>query len=116
MAHQNGNAGFGDDADKVLIVTVELKDFRGPKERNQAYIDGGLFSMSLIYAMHSLGIGTCALNLSLNHKDELELLREAEIPHSEIAIMMIAIGKIPEQFYVADSARRDLEDVVKIIR
>ena len=114
LAHQNGNAGFGNDADKVLIVTVELRDFRGPKERNQAYIDGGLFSMSLIYAMHSLGVGTCALNLSLNHKDELKLLTEAEIPHSEIAIMMIAIGKIPEHFYVADSARRDLEDVLKV--
>lgn len=112
LKHQNGNAGFGNDADKVLLITVELKDFRGPKERNQAFIDGGLYSMSLIYALHSLGVGTCALNLSLSHNDELKLKKEARIPESEVTIMMIAIGEIPEEFYVADSPRREIKDVL----
>ncbi|MFK3936216.1 nitroreductase family protein [Alkalihalobacillus sp. NPDC078783] len=114
LNHQNGNAGFGFGANKVLIITVNLEDFRGPKERNQAYIDGGLFSMSLIYAFHSLIIGTCALNLSLNYDDELRLKKEAKIPNSEVTIMMIAVGNYPDTFKVADSPRRNLEEVLVI--
>lgn len=115
LKHQNGNAGFGDTADKVLLITVEIQDFRGPKERNQAYIDGGLFSMSLIYALHSLGIGSCALNLSLDHNNEQKLKNEAGVPKSEVTMMMLAIGNFPEEFYVADSPRRNIEDVLTII-
>lgn len=114
LKHQNGNAGFGNDADKVLIITADLEDFRGPKERNQAYIDGGLFSMSLIYALHSLNIGTCALNLSLDHSDEENLKKDAEISESEVTLMMIALGHFPENFYVADSPRRSIEDVLMV--
>src|SRR5699024_5542175 len=33
LKFQNGNAGFGHTASKILIVTVELKDFRGVIER-----------------------------------------------------------------------------------
>ncbi|WP_345242036.1 nitroreductase family protein [Pontibacillus salipaludis] len=112
LSHQNGNAGFGDSADKVLLVTADLQDFRGPKERNQAYIDGGLFSMSLIYALHSHNIGTCALNLSLDHKDERKLKADVQIPESEVTLMMIALGNFPDNFYVADSKRRDISTVL----
>src|SRR5690606_37048856 len=98
LKHQNGNSGFGQDADKVLIITAELMDFRGPRERNQAYIDGGMFSMSLMYALHSLGVGTCALNLSLNYNDELKLKKVAKIPESEVTIMMMALGRFPDEF------------------
>lgn len=115
LKHQNGNMGFGNDADKILIITATLEDFRGPKERNQAFIDGGLFSMSLMYALHSLSIGTCALNLSLDFDDEEKLRNFAGIPESEVTLMMIALGKFPNEFYVADSPRRPIDDVLKII-
>ncbi|WP_010648176.1 nitroreductase family protein [Oceanobacillus massiliensis] len=115
LKHQNGNSGFGKDADKVLIITANLKDFRGPKERNQAYIDGGLFSMSIIYALHSLNVGTCALNLSLDYRDEEKLKEDAKIPKSEVALMMVALGNFPESFYVTDSPRRNTKDVLKVI-
>lgn len=114
LNHQNGNTGFGENADKILIVTSELKDFRGSNERNQSFIDGGLYSMSLIYALHSQGLGTCALNLSLNHKAEVELKKVANIGESEVLIMMIAVGNIPENLKVASSSRRKIEEILKI--
>lgn len=115
LSFQNGNKGFGHLADKILIVSVDLRDFRGPNERNQAYIDGGMFSMSLIYALHSLGVGTCPLNLSINNKVENELKKVAKIPESELLIMMIAVGHIPEKLKVAWSPRRNVYDVLKVI-
>ena len=49
LALQTGNRGFGHEAPVVLIVTGDLSYFAGNRERNQVYIDGGLFAMTLIY-------------------------------------------------------------------
>lgn len=114
LKFQNGNAGFGINADKILIVTADLRDFRGPRERNQIYIDGGLFSMSLLYSLHSMGIGSCALNLAIPPAKEKNLKRIAGINEPEALIMMIAIGKLPEKLRVASSPRRNLAEVVEI--
>lgn len=112
LKNQNGNTGFGENASKILVVTSELKDFRGAIERNQSFIDGGMFSMSLIYALHSLGIGTCPLNLSITNKTEKKIKKIANINESEVLIMMIAIGNIPEKLKVASSPRRKIEEVL----
>src|SRR5690625_1820490 len=112
LKFQNGNKGFGHLADKILIVTMDLRDFRGSIERNQAYIDGGMYSMSLIYALHSLGIGTCPLNLSIVNKTERKLKEVTGIPDSEVFMMMIAVGHIPEKLKVAWSPRREIDEVL----
>lgn len=112
LRYQNGNRGFGHLANKILIVTSDLRDFRGTIERNQCYIDGGMFSMSLIYALHSLGVGTCPLNLSVTNDTENKLKQVAKIGKSEVLIMMIAVGRIPDKLMVAASPRKKLEDVL----
>lgn len=114
LKYQNGNAGFGEKADKILIVTTNLMDFRGVIERNQAYVEGGLFSMSLMYGLHSQGLGTCPLNLSIVNDVETKLKKAVNIPSSEIPIMMIAVGHIPDKLEVACSTRRSLEETMVI--
>lgn len=114
LKYQNGNAGFGYKASKILIVTVDLKDFRGVIERNQSYIDGGMYAMSLIYALHSLGVGTCPLNLSITNGTERRLKKAANIHDSEVPIMMIAVGQIPDKLRVASSPRRSFDEVITV--
>ncbi|MGX1191850.1 nitroreductase family protein [Metabacillus sp. SLBN-84] len=114
LNHQNGNAGFGDQASKIIIVTTKIESFNGAHERNQSYIDGGMYSMSLIYALHSLGVGTCPLNLSLNNSQEKNLKRVANISDKDALIMMIAVGNLPNSLKVAASHRRKAEEVITI--
>lgn len=112
LAHQNGNRGFGDSASQILIVTSDLNYFMTPAERNQCFIDGGMFAMSLVYALHSLCVGTCCLNWSADYKRDLALKAEAEIPQAESVIMMIAVGHLPDNFVVASSPRKKLSEIV----
>lgn len=109
---QSGNGGFGDQVKAAIVVTVDRQSFFTAGERNQCWIDGGLFSMSLIYALHSLGLGTCCLNWSATKNQDQALRRVIAIEESDAVIMMIAVGHLKDEFKVAMSARKPVEDFV----
>jgi nitroreductase len=107
LAYQNGNRGFGQDIARLLIVATDLRTFTKPGERYQCWIDGGLFAMSLVYGLQSLGLGTCTLNCSTEWRRDVALRRAAAIPSHEAVIMMIGVGRLRETYRVARSPRRD---------
>ena len=53
-----------------------------------------VFSMSLLYALHSFGLGTCSLNTGYTLKQELNLRKAINLELNEEPIMMIAVGGI----------------------
>lgn len=112
MRHQNGNRGFGDTAGALLVVTARQAVFHTVGERYQAWIDGGLFGMTLVYALHALGLGSCCLNWSVEPATDQAFKREAGIPPDEAVIMLLAVGHLRERFEVARSERRPLDEVL----
>lgn len=114
LSFQNGNRGFGDKASKILVVTADMQHFTSVGERYQGWIDGGLFAMSIVYALHSLGLGSCMLNWSVRKETDRAMRQAAGIPDSEAVIMMIAVGHLPERFTVAHSQRKPLTDVLVV--
>lgn len=115
LALQNGNRGFGSNASHIVIVTSDIKFFEGASERNQPYFDSGLFAMSLVYAFHSLNIGTCFLNWSANFSQDKKLHAEIGIPENEIIGTLIAIGEAEYPIKIAQSSRRSIEEYYKLI-
>jgi nitroreductase len=89
----------------VLLVTADLRTFVSSGERNQAFIDGGLYAMSLMYALQARGIASCPLNLGLSFLMDRALRKAAKLPPNENLIMMIAIGYPPDELAIAASAR-----------
>jgi nitroreductase len=114
LAFQNGNRGFGDQASKILLVTADLQGFVAPGERNQGWIDGGMFAMSLLYLFHSLGVGTCCLNWSVKMETDQNMKAAAGIPDSHGVIMLIAVGHYPVHLRVAQSPRKPLRELVVV--
>ena len=116
LKHQNGNYGFGNSADKLLLVTADLRSFVASCERNQPYIDGGMFCMNLIYALQSLGIASCCLNLSKYFWDDLVFRDKCDVPGHEALIMLLAIGYPPETCMAAQSSRFPVEQILSVPR
>lgn len=115
LAFQNGNRGFGASAPSIALVTADARLFTGPNERNQGWIDGSLFAMSLVWALHGLGVGTCMLNMSSSN-DVTEGLRETfSIPDHELVIMMIAIGYPVREYRIARSPRRPHAEIASTL-
>ncbi|MCK0206413.1 nitroreductase family protein [Starkeya koreensis] len=113
LSHQNGNRGFGHTLGAVFIVAVDLSAFNSVGERNQPFVDGGIFAMSLVLGLHALGVGACMLNWSSTREADLALRRAFGIPDSHVAITMVGAGEVPEgPFKVAASHRIPPTDVL----
>lgn len=111
IKYQKGNSGFGHTVPALAVITSDIANFFSPAERNQMWIDGGLFSMSFAYALHSLGLGSCCLNWSVSTKVDKEFRASGYIPENENVIMMIAIGHLPENLEIAASPRLPVETI-----
>ena len=114
LAIQKGNRGFGHLADKLLIVTSDLEDLIGVAERNDAYVNGGLFLMNLCYALHWHEIVHCILNWSRTAEEDLSLRRLLPLKDSETVIALLTCGEAPETFDVAASPRKPAKDMFVI--
>ncbi len=113
LSFQAGNRGFGDTAKAVLIVTSELEAFSGARERYQGWIDGGMFSMSLLIGLHAQGLGACPLNWSASPLADAGLRKAHGIASNELIIMMIAVGHLRKEYLVAASPRISMEQIVR---
>lgn len=106
---QPGNRGFGHLSSRGLVVTADLQAFSGTGERNQPFVDGGMFAMSLLYTLHAQGLGACPLAWSIRPAEDRKMRRALNIPDNEVVIMMISVGHLPDTLEVAKSNRRPLE-------
>ena len=112
---QNGNNGFTQSIKQLLIITGDTKKFT-KLESNQVFIDGGLFSMSLLLSLHSKEIASCCLNTCLPYLDEVKVKKIGKISGSERLIMMIGIGNYKDSFEVAISDRIPLDEIISDIK
>lgn len=115
MALQNGNRGFGHLTNKLLVVTFLISNYGSVKERNLGYIDSGIFTMNLLYALHYNQIAACTLNWCDSRTDNAKLRSVVPIPDNEKVSLLIACGVAPEkQFKVARSHRLDGKSITTI--
>ena len=110
-----GARGFENDIETLFCITVDIKNFMGVGERYQFYIDGGLFAMSFLLGLHMNGIGTCCLNWSKTNKQDREMSKLLSLPLNEKIIMFIGAGHLKEQFKVAKSHRKQIDEVLTFI-
>lgn len=110
---QNGNGGFTDCINGLMIITGDIKGFT-KYESNQLFVDGGLFSMNIMLALHYYNIGSCPLNTCVPFVVENKIKKLAGIPKNERLIMMLAVGNLKEEFKVAVSQRRSTAAILKV--
>ena len=83
-------------------------------ERNIGLVEGGLFSMNLLYFLHYQKLGACILNTSNDKSKDQSMRKATSIPNNEAFVAMIAIGEIQTEFYVALSKRDPISSVLKV--
>lgn len=108
---QGGSRGFGHLADKLLVVTADLADCTHERERSDAAVCGGMFLMSLSYALFYGKIAHCILNWSRSPAEDAAFRKLVGIAPSENVIAILACGEAPDEFAVCASPRKPLSEV-----
>lgn len=112
---QGGSRGFSSDIDKLLVVGVDLSEFYLIGERNECWVDGGIFLQSLLICLHANGVGACPLNWCVSDQVDQEARKIVPIEDSTVIIALTAVGHLKEVTKFARSERRPIEDVLKFI-
>ncbi len=112
LSHQNGNMGFGHLAPVVMAITTNMSHFFGPIERHQPYIDGGLFSMTLLYSLQTQGVVSCCLNWCVTPASDRRAHELLSIPDSERIVMLVVAGYPAQRTLVPHSQRKALDSVL----
>jgi nitroreductase len=111
---QPGNRGFGHNAGAVIVVTGDTRAYADAGERRQAIVDASLFAMTLVYALHSLGLGTCMLAWNASPEVDDALRTAARLADSEDVAMLIAVGHLPDTLKVPVSTRYPAGEVATL--
>lgn len=101
---QNGARQFKNDVAALIVVCATPNAFYG-NEYHQHYVNGGLYAMNLLYALHSQGLGAIPLNGGISKEQTNQILSICEGSSQDELIMLIAVGHMPMEFNVAKSAR-----------
>ncbi|MTC26108.1 nitroreductase family protein [Providencia alcalifaciens] len=113
---QSGNRGFGHKVRGLLILTFDQTPFISSSERYQHWIDGGLHSMSIVYALHSLGVASCCLNWSEDPKRDILLRKELNIKNQHSILMMLSFGYPENINNVCASPRRPINESITVVK
>lgn len=115
LTFQNGNTGFGHQVRTLLVVCADLAAFHDGMERYQHWIDGGMFAMSIVLALHSLGVASCCLNWSRGPRQDVAFRKAFNVVSSHSVVMMIAVGYPNDVVKVCASPRRPLGDILSTL-
>jgi len=112
LEFQTGARQFKDDITCVILVTSKYSSFFGG-EYHQPYVNGGMYAMNLIFALHSQGLGTTPLNMGFSAKKLKGLKKLCDIKKDEAPILLIGVGEIAEKLSVASSCRFKFKEYTK---
>jgi nitroreductase len=115
LKHQNGNRGFGEKINKLAIIVGDFGLFSDGSERNQVYIDGGIYLMGFLLAIHSQGLGAVALNWSMSRSDDINFRSLGIIKDNETIISFVGMGNLNAENKVPMSVRDNLSDVLTVV-
>ena len=105
---QGGARGFAEEVSTLAMVSVSVRTFWSAAERNQAWVDGGMFAMNFILGLHAQGLGAVPLNWSKPPTTDRAMRSLIGLPDDRVIIMFIAFGHLKDHYRVAASPRRPI--------
>lgn len=109
---QGGFSGGYKMPPKLMLVTCDLHAFLFSAERNQPFVDGGLFMMTLLLGLQQVGLGSCSLNTAMSPERENKLRKMLNIPDNEVFIAFVAAGHYDPDVLTPVSKRVHVDDVI----
>lgn len=115
LSIQGGLRGYSDNLSQLIVLTSDRSYFYSIGERYQLYIDGGIYLMNLLYALHYYEIAACPAHWGMPTEADLKAQEIIGLNESEKIICLIAIGKPVKDFKTTLSLRRSYKENLRVI-
>lgn len=112
LALQKGLEGYADGISQMFVLVSDRNYFHTIGERNQLFVDGGIFLMNLLYALHYYKIAACPAHWALTYKQDKKIKHEINLSDSEKVICLIPFGFPTEMVRSTLSLRRDNKEIL----
>jgi nitroreductase len=89
----------------LVLITSDIRAFMSENERNQGYVDGGLFAMTFLYGLEAKGLAACPLHTMFSDAQNSSTRKLLAIPENEVLVMYIAVGHFLDSVPVCRSER-----------
>lgn len=109
---QGGLTGYSQGVKQLMVVVSDRNYYYSVGERNQLFIDGGIFLMNLLYSLHFYKIGACPAHWGLNNESDKKIREILNLKKSEKVVSLVAIGIPNEKFKTCKSSRRDISEIL----
>lgn len=108
-----GLPGFNKEHVHFFIVTYDLAAFAYSGERQQGLFNAGLCTMNFVNALHAKGIGSCCLQWSNKHSEDLRIRKLLGLRESERIGVVVGAGYYLPENTIPCSARRPVSDIYR---
>lgn len=98
-----------------FIVTYDMAAFDYSGERQQGLFNAGLCTMNFVNGLHVRGIGSCCLQWSNKHSEDIFIRKKLMLSKSERIGIVVGAGYYLESSKIPCSVRRSLTDVYREI-
>lgn len=106
-----GTKGFSDQVPAVAVLIGQLRAYPYERDRHAIYIDGSLAAMSFMFALETLGVGSCPINWPDQEPHETRIANTLALEADERVVMLISFGWPDRDALVAYSAKRPIEQL-----
>lgn len=106
---QHGALGFINEMSYCILITTDMRAYSA-QENYQAYVDGGLYAMNLLNALHFTGLGTIPLTCGHLQGTNRCKLAQYGVEEYECPIIIIGIGGLEDSAEVNVSPRKEYGD------
>jgi nitroreductase len=103
-----GTAGFAHQFPCCIAVVGEQRAFVELRDRHVIYIDGGLASMALLFALETLGLSACTINWPDIASRERAIRDLLGLRPDQQTIMLIAVGYPDPDGGIPNSTKKSL--------
>ncbi|EKV00158.1 nitroreductase [Leptolyngbya sp. PCC 7375] len=106
-----GTKGFQHNFPVIIVVVGKLRAYFNERDRHVIYIDGSLASMSLIYALETLGLSSCSINWPDVDQKEKQMANLLSLEADERIVMLISVGYPDPDALVPYSSKKPLDQI-----
>ncbi len=101
---QEGGKSFAREMQAAILICGDLTSYY-LDETNLPYVDGGLYGMNLMLALHYYGLASIPLTMGRRMSNLRKIKGTMGIPHNEVPVLLIGVGSYKDEFRAAVSLR-----------